>query len=154
MELFIKRFIDLLDEEIPVSMVHTVIEQPLGAALNDSYVLIHARKDLAAEDSPYVEIEIYPIDYRKARFLFAFTFPKDSIQIDKTKFEEKLKSGKNIKAEKIIPLQNTDEEYYELFAENEWNLPENNAEIDQAIGEILEIIKEWMSSSGYQTNDL
>ncbi|TCS84015.1 hypothetical protein [Tepidibacillus fermentans] len=154
MELFIKRFIDLLDEEIPVSMVHTLIEQPLGAVMNESYVMIHARKDLVDGDSPYVEIEIYPIDYHKVRFLFAFTFPKNSIQIDQSKFEDKLKENKNIKAEKIIPLDHTEEGYYEIFAESEWKIPENNAEVDQVIVKIVEYIEEWMSSSGYQSNEI
>ncbi|WP_339062438.1 hypothetical protein [Tepidibacillus marianensis] len=153
MELFIKRFIDLLDEKIPVSMVHTVIEQPLGSLMNDSYVMIHARKDLVDEDSPYIEIEIYPLDYHKVHFLFAYTFPKNSIRVSQNEFEEKLKSDKNLSADKIVAL-GSDDVYYELFAENEWEIPENNAEIDQIIVEILEFIEEWMSSCGYETIDI
>jgi len=153
MELFFKRFIDLLDEEIPVSMVHTVTEQPLGSLMNDSYIMVHARKDLVDDDSPFLELEIFPLNDSKVRFIFAFIFPKNSIEVDQSEFEKKLKSDSNLVADKIIDLALNDF-HYELFAENEWEIPENNAEIDQIIVEILEFIEEWMNSCGYKTVDI
>lgn len=67
MELYIKRFIDVLDDKMPVTMVHTVVEQALGAVMIEHHIIIHARLDLTDQDSPYIEFELYPKIRKKLR---------------------------------------------------------------------------------------
>lgn len=153
MELFIKRFIDKLDEVVPVSMVHTLIEQPLGAAMHDSYIRIHARLDLVDEDSPYVEIEMYPHQYSYIEILYAYTFPKKSILIPEVQLLNNLNDNSNITGEKVIPLANNDEYFYEVFYGEELEVPKNNASIDVVIDEVVANIKEIITISGYTVED-
>lgn len=149
MELFIKRFIDLLDEVVPVSMVHTLIEQPLGAVMHDSYIRIHARLDLIDEYSPYVEIEIYPHQYKYIEILYAYTFPNKSVLISEGLFLDKIKENENITGEKVFPIFNDDDYFYELFYGEEIEIPNNNTGIDDIIREIVSNIKKNITISGY-----
>jgi len=150
MELFIKRFIDLLDEEIPVSLVHTLTEQPLGAVMVDHYVRIHARLDLIDEESPFVEIELYPYSEQKLVALYAYTYPIQGLNIGESEFINKLKSDNKINAEKIVPIDNEKDYFYEIFYEEELEIPENNAMIDGMINKLVPAIKEWMTIGGYE----
>lgn len=149
MELFIKRFIDLLDEMAPVSMVHTMIEQPLGAVMNDSYTKIHARLDLIDENSPFVEIELYPYSNNQLEVLLAFTIPSSGMTISEDDFVKNI-SKRSEKLEKIISLLNEEDTYYEIFTSNQIEIPVNNAEIDKKINEITSMIKDNLTSGGYE----
>lgn len=153
MELFIKRFIDLLDETSPVSMVHTLTEQPLGAVTNDYYIRIHSRIDLVDEVSPYVEIELYPYEYKKIECLFAYTYPKQGIRITEEQFIRKILDNNKVKAEKITPLKDENDYYYEVFYEEEINIPENSGETDKLIHEIIPKIKEFLTIGGFSTDE-
>lgn len=153
MELFIKRFIDKLDEVVPVSMVHTLIEQPLGAVMHDSYIRLHARLDLVDEDSPYVEIEMYPHQYRYLEILYAYTFPNKSILVPENQFISKLKENEKITGEKVVPIINNEEYFYEVFYGEELEIPNNNASIDAVINEIVLNIKEIIMASGFEVED-
>ncbi len=152
MELFIKRFIDLLDEVVPVSMVHTLIEQPLGAVMHDSFIRLHARLDLADEDSPYVEIEMYPHQHGYLEILYAYTFPNKSILIPESQFVNKLKANDKITGEKVVPIVNNEEYFYEVFYGEKLEIPNNNASIDAVINEIVLNIKEMITINGYEVD--
>ena len=148
MELFIKRFIDLLDEMIPVSMVHTLTEQPLGAVIHDYYIRIHARLSLADEESPFVEIELYPYENNRLEALFAYTYPSEGIAIGEEEFVQKIQKD-HVKGEKVIPM---DEEgfAYEIFYEMDLNVPENEAEMDKYIHQLVPQVKDWLTIGGYE----
>lgn len=149
MELFIKRFIDLLDELSPVSMVHTIIEQPLGAVVNDSYVKIHSRLDLIDEFSPYVEIELYPYDTNYIELLLAYTFPKNGIKINEENFINKIRIDQVATAEKVIPIDDPDNYFYEVFIVENLEIPEGNGAIDELVHQTIPKIQEWLSLGGY-----
>lgn len=149
MELFIKRFIDKLDEAVPVSMVHTLIEQPLGAVMHDSYIRLHARLDLVDENSPYLEIELYPHQFNYIEILYAYTFPNKSILIPESQFLSKLKVNDGLTGEKVVPIEKEEEYFYELFYGEEVEIPKNNANIDRVIEDIITNVKEIITSSGY-----
>ncbi len=150
MELFIKRFIDALDEVAPVTMVHTLIEQPLGAVVHDYYIKIHARMDLVDEDSPYVEIEMYPYEKNKVEVLFAYTFPKNSIIINEETWKQQLTNLPNEKADKVIPMENEEDYHYELFYEEDFYIEDNHTKMDELIQQKISKIKEWLLISGYE----
>lgn len=148
MELFIKRFIDLLDERIPVSMVHTLVEQPLGAIINDSYLRIHARVDLLDEDSPFVEMELYPFEFDKIEAQMAFNYPDGSIKVSEEAFVDKIqKSGG--KGEKITLLGNDQGTHYEMFQGFEIQIPQKS-EMDETIEELVGKIYYWLTIGGYE----
>jgi len=149
MELFIKRLIDKLDEVVPVSMVHTLIEQPLGSVMHDSYIRLHARLDLADEYSPYVEIELYPHQFSYIEILYAYTFPNKSILIPESQFLSKIQENENITGEKVVPIEKETEYFYELFYGEELEIPTNNSSIDEVIEDIILNVKEIIFSSGY-----
>jgi len=153
MELFIKRFIDLLDEMVPVSMVHTLIEQPLGAVTHDSYVKIHARLDLIDENSPYVEIEIYLYDFNNLEALYAYTYPKESILVSEKEFINKLTSNENLTAEKVLPVNDEENFFYEVFYSEEIEIPNNNGAIDELVHQIVPKVKEWLTIGGYRVEE-
>ncbi|GBF11017.1 MULTISPECIES: hypothetical protein [Tepidibacillus] len=153
MELFIKRFIDLLDEMIPVSMVHTLIEQPLGAVIHDSYVRIHARIDLADEDSPYVEIELYPYHPNQMDCLYAFTFPQKGILVNENDFVNKLKEQEELKIQKVTSIEENEDYFYEVFYEEQMKIPENNAKKDELIDQMISKIKDWLYISGFHSTE-
>ena len=151
MELFIKRFIDLLDEMVPVTMVHTLIELPLGAAMPDNYVKLHARLDLADEGSPFVEIELYPYESNNnIELLYAYTYPQEGIIISEDKFIEKLKIEKHARSEKITPLNEEAAYFYEVFYEEQIEVPKQNGEVDELIHRLVPKIVDWLSLSGYE----
>lgn len=153
MELFIKRFIDLLDEVAPVSMVHTLIEQPLGSVSHDSYVKIHSRLDLVNEESPFVEIELYPYDDQHIEALFAYTYPSEGIRLGEEEFVNRL-NVEYIQAEKVTPIDQDDETtYYEVFYEEDINIPLNNGGIDEVIHQLVPKIKEWLMIGGYELEE-
>ncbi|OEF95502.1 hypothetical protein BHF71_04735 [Vulcanibacillus modesticaldus] len=152
MELFIKRFIDILDETVPVTLVHTLIEQPLGAVIHDHYIKIHGRLDLANDESPYVEIEIYPYESRYIHALFGITYPKAGI-INETEFIEKIKQEHEIQVEKVISIAEEDNFYYRVYYEEQINVPENNGEKDQLLKKLISKIKERLLISGYEVGN-
>lgn len=153
MELFIKRFIDLLDEMVPVTMVHTLTEQPLGALIHDYYIRIHARLDLADEDSPFVEIELYPYSYNHIEAVYAYTYPNKGMTISESEFTEKIKARVKVQAEKITPLDEEEPDYFELFYQENMDIPKDNRDIDQLIHEIVPKVKDWLSIGGYELAD-
>lgn len=153
MELFIKRFIDKLDEVVPVSMVHTLIEQPIGAVMQDSYIRLHARLDLVDEDSPYVEIEMYPHQFSYIEILYAYTFPMKSILIPEGQFLNKLVENSNIIGEKVISIRNNEEYFYEVFYGEEFEIPKNNANIDAVIDKVVTNIKRMITISGFEVEE-
>lgn len=150
MELFIKRFIDLLDEVAPVSMVHTIIEQPLGAIINESYVKIHARADLADEDSPFIEIELHPTTYDEINILYAYTYPISGISVTQAEFLAKINNINNVFAEQITPLNSEELGYYELFIEEEIKVSKNQGELDKQIHDIILVMMSWLTIGGYK----
>jgi len=150
MELFIKRFIDLLDEMVPVTMVHTLVEQPLGAVLHDYYITIHARLDLVDENSPFVEIELYPYETNKIAALFAYTYPKKSIFLSEEALIEEWQKSANAKVEHVLPLDKEEDDYYEMFYEETYQIKENHAEMDEFIHQKVPEIKHWLAIGGYE----
>ncbi len=151
MELFIKRFIDLLDEKVPVKMVHTVIEQPLGAIINNSYVRVHASTILNDEKSPYIEIELYPQNHNNIKLLYALSFPKDGIFITENDFINSISKFSGIKIRKVSPVENINEYLFEVFYEEDVLIPKNNTDIDSSISEIVSKIIDMLSTSEYNT---
>lgn len=149
MELFIKRFIDLLDEMVPVSMVHTLVEQPLGAVMHDYYIKIHARMDLLDEDSPYAEIELYPFEQNRIEILYAYSYPRKSIHIPENDFINRLKENEWVRADKIIPVTDEENYYFEVFFEEELHVTEHHGAMDELIHQKVPEIKQWLSIGGY-----
>lgn len=150
MELFIKRFIDLLDELVPVTMVHTMIEQPLGAVTHDYYIRLHARLDLADEDSPFVEIELYPYTQNDVELLYAYTYPQEGINLSESEFIQKIKANNNLKLEKIVSLDESETYYYESFYEEDLTIPDENGAIDELIHTIVPKIKDLLLIGSYE----
>ncbi len=151
MELFIKRFIDLLDERIPVSMVHTLVEQPLGAIVNDSYLRIHARLDLLDEDSPFVEMELYPYEFDKIEAQMAFNYPKGSIKVDENTLTTAIEQAGG-KGEKVTLLGDHHGTYFEMYQGLDIQVPQKS-EMDETIEEIVGKIYDWLLIGGYQPEE-
>lgn len=149
MELYIKRFIDVLDDKMPVTMVHTVVEQALGAVMIEHHIIIHARLDLTDQDSPYIEFELYPKNKKEIEIILAFTFPKKGIVAGEDEFINKLLNQSNILAERIVPLEDEDNYYFEAFCNKNINIPMNNNEIDKNINQLVSEIFEIFAISGY-----
>lgn len=150
MELFIKRFIDLLDEIVPVTMVHTLVEQPLGAVIHDYYIRLHTRLDLANEESPYLEIELYPLNDKSIKVLYAFSYPKSGIVNSETEFVNKITLDSEAQIEKIIPLRDVENYTYELFYDEQIDIPDQKDEIDPIINKLTTKIKDRLNIGGYE----
>ena len=151
MELFMKRFIDLLDERIPVSMVHTLVEQPLGAIVNDSYLRIHARLDLLDEDSPFVEMELYPYEFDKIEVQMAFNYPGGSINVDENTLSSVIEQAGG-KGEKVVLLGDYQGTYFEMYQGLDIQVPQKS-EMDETIEEIVGKIYDWLLIGGYQPEE-
>ncbi|GIM47340.1 hypothetical protein DNHGIG_28890 [Collibacillus ludicampi] len=59
-ETFIKQFIDIMDEQAPVTIVRNRMEMPLGSVCAEQSTWIHARLDLLDDASPYVDVVMTP----------------------------------------------------------------------------------------------
>jgi hypothetical protein len=149
-ELFTKRFIDLLDERAPVTMVHTVTEQPLGSVVTDSYTLIHARIDVADEDSPYAEIEVFPLSHKVFEVVCDLTLPKTGLKNDEPHI---LRAAKALHEPiQVYKVQDTDtqEIEYDMHMEFEVEGSENKSELDQIIEDLIEEIVAVLKVGGYE----
>lgn len=149
MELFVKRFIDLLDEKMPVTMVHTIVEQPLGAVMLEHHIRIHARLELTDKESPFLEIDLFPNNQHEIEIIYAFTFPKRGIEVKEDVFIKNIMDNPNIQGKKIVPIENTDDYYYEAFYAVNARIPENNIEIDESINQLISEISRIMAISEY-----
>lgn len=148
-ELFTKRLIDLLDERAPVTMVHTVLEQPLGSVENESYTLIHARLDVADEDSPTAEVQILPVETMRFAVICDVTVPLTGSAND----EEHLIKGaaslqKGIEVYKVEDMIKGGVEY-DIHFEFDIRGSENKSELDQIIEDVIEGIVAVLRVGGY-----
>lgn len=153
-ELFTKRLIDLLDERAPVTMVHTVMEQPLGSVENETYTLIHARLDVADEDSPTAEVQVLPVDTQRFTIICDVTVPLTGSAND----EEHLIKGaaslhKGIRIFKVEDKLNGGVEY-DIHFEYDVRGSENKSELDQIIEEVIEGIVAVLRVGGYRVETI
>lgn len=149
-ELFTKRFIDLLDERAPVTMVHTIAEQPLGSVESDSYTLIHTRIDVADEDSPFAEIEVFPLSSKFFEVVCDLTLPQAGLNNDE---QHIIRAAKALHEPiKVYKVQDTDTQKveYDMHMEFEVEASENKSELDQIIEELIEEIVAVLKVGGYQ----
>lgn len=64
-------------------------------------------------------------------------------------FINKLLNQSNILAERIVPLEDEDNYYFEAFCNKNINIPMNNNEIDKNINQLVSEIFEIFAISGY-----
>jgi hypothetical protein len=149
-EIFTKRFIDLLDERAPVTLVRTINEQPLGSVESDSYTLIHSRLDMTDEKSPFAEIEVFPLSDRKFEVVCDITLPGQGLANDEPRLIHAAKAlHEPINVYKVHDVI-YDRLEFDMHMEYEVEASENKSELDELVEALVEEITAVLRVGGYQ----
>jgi hypothetical protein len=153
-EMFTKRFIDLLDERAPVTKVHILHDTPLGSVESESFTIIHCRLDLTDEDSPFAEIEVFPLAEDHFELICDLTLPPGSLsndEADMVRSAQALHEGAEVYEVRDVVDGGRE---YDIHMEFEFEATENASEMDEEIEGLVEVISGMLRVGGYEPQPL
>jgi hypothetical protein len=147
-ETFIKQFIDIMDEQAPVTIVRNRLELPLGSVSAEQSTWIHARLDLLDDASPYVDVVMTP-QQEHVQVGYIVHLPSN----DEIKDEQLVKNTETLEHIDSIsvlqPLKGTESDWYVIKGHMQVPLADDHNDMNSLTYELSREILSVMRSTGY-----